>query len=217
MPPIQFGGAEIEELASPRDQGVEFSAEPTLGDAPLVCDASSNFLSRPIQVGRYGLIYACAQKNAGIAGVTVVIVRNDLLERVPKGLPSMLDYRLQAANDSLYNTPPVFAIYVLVLVARWLKNDVGGLAKMQTLNRDKAKILYDVLDAYPHFYRGHARRDSRSTMNVTWRLPSEELEEKFRGNAALCLPADRIAEVIKGINGLVSLPQLATLTRALSG
>ena len=129
---------------------------------PLVCDASSNFLSRPVDVGRYGLIYACAQKNAGIAGVTVVIIRDELLERVPEDLPPMLDYKLQAENDSLYNTPPVFAIYVLLLVARWLKHDVGGLAKMARRNREKAKLLYDVLDAHPDFYRGHARPDSRS-------------------------------------------------------
>jgi phosphoserine aminotransferase len=109
-------------------QGVEFPAEPDTGAVPLVCDASSNFLSRPVAMDRYGLMYACAQKNAGIAGLTVVIVRDDLLERAGDNLPSMLDYKLMAANDSLYNTPPVFAIYVLLLVARWLKNEVGGLA-----------------------------------------------------------------------------------------
>lgn len=160
-------------------QGVEFSQEPPTGSAPLVCDASSNFLSRPLDVSYYGLIYACAQKNAGIAGVTVVIVRDDLLERVPKNLPAMLDYRLQAANDSLYNTPPVFAIYVLLLVARWLKNEIGGLANMAKINRDKAGLLYQVLDEHPDFYRGHARPDSRSMMNVTFRLPNEELETAF--------------------------------------
>ncbi len=160
-------------------QGVEFTGQPDSGSIPLVCDASSNFLSRPVDVAKYGLIYACAQKNAGIAGVTAVIIRDDLLERTPKGLPAMLDFKLQAANDSLYNTPPVFAIYVLALVARWLKNDIGGLAKMEALNRAKAKLLYDVLDGHADFYRGHARPDSRSQMNVTWRLPSEELEAAF--------------------------------------
>ncbi len=160
-------------------QGVEFPAEPSTGAVPLVCDASSNFMSRPIDVARYGLIYACAQKNAGIAGVTVVIVRDDLLARVPKNLPPMLDYRLQAANDSRYNTPPVFGVYVLTLVGRWLKNDVGGLAKMAQINREKAELLYEVLDQFPQFYRAHARPDSRSMMNVTWRLPSEELEQSF--------------------------------------
>jgi len=159
--------------------GVEFPEEPETGSIPLVCDVSSNFLSRPMEVDRYGLIYGCAQKNAGIAGVTVVIIRNDLLERTPKGLPAMLDFKLQAANDSLYNTPPVFAIYVFLLIARWLKNDIGGLAKMARANREKAKLLYDVLDEHPEFYRGHAQPESRSMMNVTWRMPSEELEQAF--------------------------------------
>jgi phosphoserine aminotransferase len=160
-------------------QGIEFNTEPEVGNVPLVCDASSDFLSRPLPIERYGLIYACAQKNAGIAGATVVIVRDELLQRTPDGLPPMLDYRLQAANDSRYNTPPVFGIYVLLLVLRWLKDDVGGLANMAQRNRDKAKLLYDLLDQHPDFTRGHARPDSRSTMNVTWRLPTEALEKQF--------------------------------------
>lgn len=160
-------------------QGVEFPAEPDTGRLPLVCDASSNFLSRPVAVDRYAMLYACAQKNAGIAGVTAVILRDDMLERVPKNLPAMLDFKLHVANDSLYNTPPVFGIYVLLLVARWLKQDIGGLAQMAQKNREKAQLLYDVIDRVPDFYRGHARRDSRSMMNVTWRLPSEELEQAF--------------------------------------
>ncbi|MBI3839126.1 MAG: 3-phosphoserine/phosphohydroxythreonine transaminase [Planctomycetia bacterium] len=160
-------------------QGVEFPSQPDTGSIPLVCDASSNFLSRPIAVDRYGLIYACAQKNAGIAGLTVVIVRDDLLARVPQGLPPMLDYKLQAANDSHYNTPPVFGVYVLLLIARWLKNDIGGLAKMAEINRAKARLLYDVLDQHPGFYAGHARADSRSMMNVTWRMQNPELEAAF--------------------------------------
>jgi phosphoserine aminotransferase len=173
------GAAYVHFTANETIQGVEYAAEPDVGPIPLVCDASSNFLSRPIDVGRYGLIYACAQKNAGIAGVTVVLIRDDLVARVPKDLPPMLDYRLQAENDSHYNTPPVFGVYVLLLVARWLKRDVGGLAGMARINREKARLLYDVLDQRPDFYRGHARADSRSTMNVTWRLPSEELEAEF--------------------------------------
>ena len=160
-------------------QGVEFNGEPGVGNAPLVCDVSSNFLSRPLDVRRYGLIYACAQKNAGISGVTAVIVRDDLLERVPKGLPVMLDYKLQAENDSLYNTPPTFAIYILMLIGRWLRDEIGGLAKMAEVNRAKAKLLYDVLDEHSDFYRGHAQKDCRSQMNVTFRLPSEELETAF--------------------------------------
>jgi phosphoserine aminotransferase len=160
-------------------QGVEFKTEPDAGSIPLVCDTSSNFLSRPINVGRYGMIYACAQKNAGIAGVTLCIIREDLLDRVPKNLAPMLDYKLQTENDSLYNTPPVFGIYVMMLIARWIKQDIGGLDAMARLNEQKAKLLYDQLDAHPDFYKGHAKPDSRSQMNVTWRLPSEELEAEF--------------------------------------
>ncbi len=160
-------------------QGVQFRDVPETGGVPLVADLSSDFLSRPVPVARHGLIYACAQKNAGISGVTVVIVRDDLLARVPQGLPAMLDYRLQAKNDSLYNTPPTFAIYILLLIARWLKRDIGGLGRMAEINAEKAKLLYDVLDGSKGFYRGHARSDCRSQMNVTWRLPSEELEQAF--------------------------------------
>lgn len=158
-------------------QGVQFAADPDFGDVPLVCDSSSDFLSRPVEISRYGLIYACAQKNAGIAGVTVCVIRKDLLERVPQGLPTMLDFAQMAKYDSIYNTPPVFAIYVLQLVLRWLKNDIGGLANMAQLNQQKSKLLYEALDG--RFYRGHANVDCRSQMNVTFRLPSEELEKDF--------------------------------------
>jgi phosphoserine aminotransferase len=176
---LSDGAAYVHITANETIQGIEYQADPDTGSIPLVCDASSNFLSRPIDVARYGLIYACAQKNAGIAGVTVVIVRKDLLDRVPQNLPPMLDYRLQAENGSRYNTPPVFGIYVLMLIGRWLKNEVGGLAAMARQNREKAKLLYDVLDKLPDFYRGHAQPASRSMMNVTFRLPSEELESQF--------------------------------------
>jgi phosphoserine aminotransferase len=173
------GAAYLHYTSNETIQGVEFQGDLQVEGANLICDMSSNFLSRPVDVARYGLIYACAQKNAGIAGVTAVIVRDELLERVPAGLPPMLDYKLQAANNSLYNTPPVFGIYVLLLIARWLKHDIGGLKKMAEINQAKAKLLYDLLDAQPDFYKGHARADSRSQMNVTWRLPSEELEATF--------------------------------------
>ncbi len=164
-------------------QGVQFASDPEITNGPLVCDASSDFLWRPVDVNRYGMIYACAQKNAGISGVTAVIVRNDLLARGGKDLPAMLDYRVQAENGSMYNTPPTFAIYILMLVCRWLKNDIGGLAKMAQLNRDKSQLLYQVLDGSGGFYRGHAKTDCRSTMNVTFRLPSEELETAFATEA----------------------------------
>ncbi len=160
-------------------QGVQFRDLPDTGGVPIVADLSSDFLSRPVPVAKYGLIYACAQKNAGIAGVTVVIIRDDLLARSPEGLPAMLDYRLQAKNDSLYNTPPTFAIYVLLLIARWLSGEIGGLGRMADINAQKAQLLYDTLDGSNGFYRGHARADCRSHMNVTWRLPSEELEQAF--------------------------------------
>lgn len=164
-------------------QGVQFQADPAVGQAPLVCDASSDFLSRPIAVDKYAMIYACAQKNAGISGVTAVIVRDELLAKGGQNLPAMLDYRLQAENGSMYNTPPTFAVYILMLVCRWLKNDIGGLAKMAELNRHKAGLLYNVLDTSDGFYRGHAQADCRSAMNVTFRLPSEELETAFVNEA----------------------------------
>lgn len=166
-------------------QGVEFPDTPVVPDAsPLVADASSDFLSRPIDVSRYGLLYAGAQKNAGPAGVTVAIIRDDLLAAIPEGLPTMLDYRTYVEHASLYNTPPVFSIYVLALVTRWLRDEVGGLAAMHERNRAKAALLYAEIDAAPDFYRGHAHPDSRSLMNVTWRLPTEGLEEAFVAEAA---------------------------------
>ncbi len=165
-------------------QGVQWKREPDVGGAPLVCDCSSDFLSRPIDVAKYGLIYACAQKNAGIAGVTAVIIRKDLLERSRDDLPTMLDYRTHVKNGSRPNTPPVFAVYVLGLVCRWVSDTMGGLASMQRHNAAKAKLLYDVLDASAGFYAGHARPDCRSDMNVTFRLPDESLEKDFVKGAA---------------------------------
>ncbi len=165
-------------------QGVAFPEgfEPD-GSAPLVCDASSDLLSRPIPVERYGLLYAGAQKNAGPAGLTIVLIREDLLERVPEGLPAMLDYRTHVEHRSLYNTPPTFAIYVFLLVTRWLRDDVGGLEAMRERNREKAALLYEAIDGSAGFYRGHAAPEARSLMNVTFRLPSEDLERTFVAEA----------------------------------
>jgi phosphoserine aminotransferase len=160
-------------------QGVQFPAEPEVGDVPLVCDASSDFLSRPIDVRRYGLIYAGAQKNVGPAGVTIVIIRQDMLEQVPDDLPTMLNYTVHVEHRSLYNTPPVFAVYVVMLVTRWLLENIGGLEQMHAINQQKAQLLYEAIDRSEGFYRGHAQPDSRSLMNATWRLPSEELEVQF--------------------------------------
>jgi phosphoserine aminotransferase len=151
---------------------------------PLICDASSDFLSRPIDPDRYGLLYAGAQKNAGPSGLTVVIVGDEVLDRIPDGLPTMLDYRTHVAAGSRYNTPPVFSVYVLLLVSRWLRDDIGGLEKMAELNEEKASLLYDEIDTSEGFYRGHADADARSRMNVTWRLASDELEARFLEEAA---------------------------------
>jgi phosphoserine aminotransferase len=163
--------------------GVEFDEEPVTGDVPLVCDMSSDFISRPIDVTKYDVIYAGAQKNAGPSGATIVIIRDDLLERVPDGLPAMLDYRNLAKSGSMYNTPPCFAIYVCGLVFKWLLNEIGGLEKIHEMNKEKARILYDAIDASDGYYRGHAEKDCRSLMNVTFRLPNEELEKKFAKEA----------------------------------
>jgi phosphoserine aminotransferase len=155
----------------------ETCPEPPPG-VPLVVDASSDFLGRPIDVRDLGLVYAGAQKNLGPAGVTVVVVRKDLLERTPGDLPALLDYRLLAGSRSLYNTPPTFAIYVVGLVLKWLIGE-GGLAEAALRNDAKAELLYGAIDASGGFYRGRARPDSRSRMNVTFRLPTEALEEAF--------------------------------------
>jgi phosphoserine aminotransferase len=165
-------------------QGVQWKDTPDVGDAPLVCDCSSDFLSRPIDIARHGLLYACAQKNAGIAGVTVVIIRRDLLERSSDELPRMLNYRTYAAEGSRPNTPPVFAVYVLGLVCRWLRDEIGGLVAMDRHNAAKSKLLYDILDASGGFYAGHAQRACRSDMNVTFRLPTPALENEFVTTAA---------------------------------
>ena len=164
-------------------EGVQFRTEPETAGVPLVCDASSDFLHRPLDMSRYGLLYACAQKNAGPAGVTVVIIREDLLARSQDSLPGYLNYRIHADNDSLWNTPAVFGIYVLELVARWLQEEIGGLEKMYAQNRDKARMLYEQIDSSNGFYRGHSRPEDRSVMNVTFRLPSEELEKSFLAEA----------------------------------
>jgi phosphoserine aminotransferase len=162
--------------------GTEWKAEPEVGKVPLVADTSSNMFSKPIDVSKYGLIYAGAQKNLGVAGVTLVIIREDLLSRSPQSLPAMLDYNTHVKAKSAFNTPPVFAVYILGLVLKWLM-DQGGLAQMARRNREKAQLLYDVMDA-SEFYRGHALSEHRSMMNVTFRLPTEDLEQEFVSEAA---------------------------------
>ena len=157
--------------------GTQWHYTPDTGDVPLVADASSDIFSRPIDVPQYGLIYAGAQKNLAPAGLTLVIVREDLLKRTPANLPTMLQYAVHAENKSLYNTPPVFPIYVMRLVLAWLLKG-GGLEAIAEVNNRKAGKLYAEIDR-TGFYRGHATPDSRSRMNVTFRLPTEELEKRF--------------------------------------
>ena len=162
-------------------EGVEWKHEPEVDTVPLVADASSDILSHPIAVDKYALIYAGAQKNMGPSGVTLVIMRDDLLQRIPEGLHTMLDYRTHVENKSLYNTPNTWGIYIISLVCKWLL-EKGGLEAMHRENEKKAQLIYDTIDA-TGFYRGHADHDSRSIMNVTFRLPSEELEKKFTSEA----------------------------------
>ncbi len=157
--------------------GTEWPTEPEVASVPLVADLSSNMFSKPIDFTRYGLVYAGAQKNLGAAGVTLVVIRDDLLLRSPETLPAMLNYNTHSKANSAHNTPPVFAIYILGLVVKWLI-DQGGLEHVGRLNEDKARLLYDALDS-SEFYRGHAIPQHRSRMNVTFRLPSPELETQF--------------------------------------
>ncbi|MDQ3800443.1 MAG: 3-phosphoserine/phosphohydroxythreonine transaminase [Acidobacteriota bacterium] len=164
-------------------EGVEFKYELDGKGAAIVCDASSNILSKPFDVSKYALIYAGAQKNIGPSGITLVVAREDLLEKIPENQHSMLDYRAIAEHDSMLNTPNTWGIYIVSLVCEWLRAK-GGVPAMQRLNEEKAKILYEAIDASDGFYRGHADRRARSLMNVTFRLPSDELTEKFCAEAA---------------------------------
>ena len=163
-------------------EGTEFMDYPETGEIPLIADLSSDILSRPIDASKFALIYAGAQKNIGPGGVVVVIARKSYLAGRDKALPTMLNYEVHMENNSLYNTPPVFGIYIVGKVAKWLKAQ-GGLEVMARRNEEKAKLVYDVIDAHPDFFRGYADKDSRSLMNVTFGLPTEELETKFATEA----------------------------------
>ena len=158
--------------------GVEFNWVPDTGDVPLVADMSSNILSRVIDVPRFGLIYAGAQKNIGPAGLTLVIVREDLVGHAPSGLPTMLDYKTHAENDSMYNTPPTYGIYMAGLVLQWLKKN-GGIAAMERNNIAKAKLLYDAIDASGGFYNCPVNKADRSRMNVPFTLKDANLDGDF--------------------------------------
>jgi phosphoserine aminotransferase len=162
--------------------GVEYFTEPIPpAGVPLICDASSDFISHPIEVSKYAMLYAGAQKNAGPAGVVVAILREDLLERVPANLPNLLDYKILAEENSLLNTPPCWSIYIVGLVLKWAKG-LGGLEGIAKRNQTKARLVYQAIDESGGFYKGHAESD-RSVMNVTFRLPNESLEEQFAGDA----------------------------------
>ena len=158
--------------------GTEWHYVPDVGSVPLVADMSSDMMWRKFDVTRYALIYAGAQKNLGPSGVTVVILREDLLAQCPANLTSLLSYKTHADNNSLYNTPPTFGIYMLRNVLAW-KKKVGGLAEIERRNREKARLIYDCIDRHPSLYRGHAEKDSRSVMNITFTLRSPELEKRF--------------------------------------
>jgi len=171
------GAAYVHMTSNNTIEGTEYKTLPSVGDVPLVSDTSSNMFSRPIDVARHALIYAGAQKNMGPAGVTVVIIRDDMLQRSQKALPTMLNYAVHAENNSLYNTPPAFAVYALGLVMKWLLGQ-GGLPAIAAANERKAGKLYAEIDR-TGFYRGTADKRDRSLMNVTFRLGTEELEKQF--------------------------------------
>ncbi|MPZ16595.1 MAG: 3-phosphoserine/phosphohydroxythreonine transaminase [Luteitalea sp.] len=188
---LSADGAYVHVTSNNTIYGTQWRELPEVGDRPLVSDASSDIFNGPIDVSRHALIYAGAQKNLGPAGVTLVIIRDDIARRSPSSLPTMLSYATHVDNGSLYNTPPVFAIYMVGLVAKWLRAE-GGLQAVGTQNERKAAKLYAAIDR-TDFYRGHAQPDSRSLMNVTFRLPSEELEKAF--------VADATANGLDGLKG----------------
>jgi phosphoserine aminotransferase len=163
--------------------GTQFQYVPDAGNVPLVCDMSSDIMSKPVDISKFALVYAGAQKNIGPAGVTILVVRKDMLERSQKSLPEMFNFQLMAEHNSLFNTPPVFPVYMCALTTAYLKKQ-GGLQAMAKLNEAKAKKIYDAIDDSGGFYRGHAKPGSRSRMNVTFRLPTEDLEARFAKEAA---------------------------------
>ena len=174
---LTSGAAYVHITTNNTIEGTEWRTPPDVGDVPLVADASSDIFSRPIDVRRFGVIYAGAQKNLGPSGVTLVMIREDLLSRSQDSLPTMLSYKVQSENNSLYNTPNTFGVYILGLTMKWLTS-LGGLPAIARMNESKAATLYSEVDR-TGFYRGTAQKESRSLMNVTFRLPSEELEKVF--------------------------------------
>jgi phosphoserine aminotransferase len=181
---LRFGtnAAYVHYTSNETIEGVEFKYDLDAGGLPVVCDASSDILSKPFDVDEYALIYAGAQKNIGPSGVCVVIIREDMLERVPEGQHSFLDYRVIARANSMLNTPNTWGIYIVGLVCDWLREQ-GGVAAMKKRNIEKARVLYDAIDSSDGFYTGHASPEARSLMNVTFSLPSAELDERFSSEA----------------------------------
>jgi len=163
--------------------GTQWHSIPDGLSVPLIADMSSDILSRPLTISSYGLIYAGAQKNLGPSGVTVVIIHKELLKRSSKSLPSMLNYQVHAASKSLYNTPPTLSVYFLMLVLEWVES-LGGVTELEKLNKKKAGLLYDAIDNSAGFYQGHAEKDSRSLMNVTFTLENDDLTASFLHEAA---------------------------------
>lgn len=172
--------------------GVQWKGFPDTGDVPLVCDMSSDFVSRRIPVDKFGLIYAGAQKNAGPAGCAIVIIREDLLERCPDSLPAYLSYATHAPKDSMYNTPPVFPIYMIGKTLKWLE-EKGGLEAAEEMAAERAGLIYGAMNDFADFYRCPVKEHCRSLMNIVFRLPSEELEKKF--------VAEALAEGMSGLKG----------------
>ncbi|MTV47536.1 3-phosphoserine/phosphohydroxythreonine transaminase [Heliobacillus mobilis] len=162
--------------------GTQWQSFPDFGNIPLVADMSSDILCKPFDASKFALIYAGAQKNLGPSGVTVVVIRQDMIEKAATNIPTMLRYDIHAKNNSLYNTPPSYSVYMVNLVLKWLKAQ-GGLASMEQRNLEKAALIYDTIDGSNGFYSGHADKDSRSTMNITFRLPNEDLEKTFASEA----------------------------------
>lgn len=181
---IQFtpGASYVHITSNNTIKGTQWQSFPDTGGVPLVADMSSDIMSRPLEIEKFGLIYAGAQKNIGPAGVCMVIVRDDMIKLIGDGLPSMLDYNTYVGKNSMYNTPPCFGVYTIDLVLKWLEEEMGGLAGMESFNVKKAAILYSFIEK-SDFYRTTADADSRSLMNVTFRLPSEDLEAAFVAKA----------------------------------
>jgi phosphoserine aminotransferase len=176
------GAAYVHITSNNTIKGTQWQQFPETGGVPLIADMSSDFMSRPLDMDKFGMIYAGAQKNIGPAGLCMVILRDDLLKQGAKGLPTMLSYETHASKNSMYNTPPCFGVYTVQLVLKWLEETIGGLDKMAALNRKKAALLYDFMDS-GSFYRATADKGSRSLMNVTFRLPTEDLEKTFIAKA----------------------------------